>query len=231
MFLSWSKSGWPCTGKWANGLFFPTWATRFRLFLKETMAQDIAFQKRIQRIGEVVEQLESVADPNSRAMAKELVESLMALHGAALERILELAFEASEAGQAIIAKCGSDELVSSVLLLYGLHPLDLHTRVTRALEKLRPYLASHAANAEMVSVSADNKVAVRLHLKSNGCGSSAVKSTVEGALQDAAPDAAAIIIEETGAGLTGSAFVSVEQLQGGQSMVALSVARVQQSGD
>ena len=53
------------------------------------MAQDAAFQKRIQRIGELVEQLESAADPNARAMAKELLESLMALHGAALERILE----------------------------------------------------------------------------------------------------------------------------------------------
>ena len=57
------------------------------------MAQDATFQKQMQRIGEIVEQLESAADPNSRAMAKELLESLMALHGAAMERILELAAE------------------------------------------------------------------------------------------------------------------------------------------
>jgi Fe-S cluster biogenesis protein NfuA len=211
--------------------FFSTAATRFRFFLIETMAQDIAFQKRIQRIGEVVKQLESVADPNSRAMAKELLESLMALHGAALERILELASEVGEAGETIIAKCGRDELVSSVLLLYGLHPVDLHSRVTRALEKLRPYLESHAANAELASVGADGGVRVRLHLKSNGCGSSTVKSTVEAALQDAAPDAAAITIEATGAALTGSGFVSVAQLQGGQAMPGLSVAPAQRSGD
>ena len=64
------------------------------------MAQDAAFQKRIQRIAEMVEQLESAADPNARAMAKELVESLMALHGAALERILEITSEAGETGWA-----------------------------------------------------------------------------------------------------------------------------------
>jgi Fe-S cluster biogenesis protein NfuA len=215
-------------GRW---FFAPTAATRFRLFLNETMAQDIAFQKRIQRIGEVVEQLESVADPNSRAMAKELLESLMALHGAALERILELASEVGEAGQTIIAKCGRDELVSSVLLLYGLHPLDLHSRVTRALERLRPYLESHAANAELASVGATGGVRVRLHLKSNGCGSSTVKSTVEAALQDAAPDAATITVEETGPALMGSGFVSVAQLEAGQAMAALSVARAQRSGD
>lgn len=195
------------------------------------MAHDIAFQKRIQRIGEVVEQLESAADPNARAMAKELLESLMALHGAALERILELASEVGEAGETIIAKCGRDELVSSVLLLYGLHPVDLHSRVTRALEKLRPYLESHAANAELASEGADGIVRIRLHLKSNGCGSAALKSTVEAALQDAAPDAAAIIVEETGAALTGSGFVSVAQLEGGQTIAALSTARAQRSGD
>lgn len=195
------------------------------------MTQDLAFQKRIQRIGEVVEQLESAADPNSRAMAKELLESLMALHGAALERILELAADSGEAGEALIAKCGRDELVSSVLLLYGLHPLDLHSRVTHALDKLRSYLESHAANAKLESVGADGGVRVRLHLKSNGCGSSAVKSTVEAAVQDAAPDAASITIEETGAALTASGFISVAQLESGQAMAALSSARAQRSGD
>ena len=52
------------------------------------MPPDKDLQKRIQRIGEIVEQLEATADPNARAMAKELLESLMALHGAALEKIL-----------------------------------------------------------------------------------------------------------------------------------------------
>lgn len=195
------------------------------------MAQDVAFQKRIQRVAKVVEQLESTTDPNACAMAKELLESLMALHGAALERILEIASEVGEAGEAIIGKCGRDELVSSVLLLYGLHPEDLHSRVMRALEKVQPYLASHAANAELASVGADGRVSIRLHLKSDGCGSAAVKSTVEAALQDAAPDAAAIVVEETVAPLTGSGFVSVAQLQGGQAMAALSIARAQRSGD
>ena len=195
------------------------------------MAQDSAFQKRIQRIGEVVEQLESAADPNARALAKELLESLMALHGAALERILELVSEAGEAGETIVGKCGRDELVSSVLLLYGLHPVDLRSRVTRAMEKVRPYLESHAASAEVVSVGDDGRVNVRLHIKSNGCGSSAVKSTLEAALQDAAPDAAAIIVEEAGGTLAGSGFVSVAQLQSGQAIAALSLARAQRSGD
>jgi Fe-S cluster biogenesis protein NfuA len=196
------------------------------------MAPDTAFQKRIQRIGEMVEQLESATDPNARAMAKELLESLMALHGAALERILELASQAGEAGETIIRKCGRDELVSSLLLLYGLHPEGLHSRITCALEKLRAYLESHAANAELVSIGDDGKVTLRLQMKANGCGSSAasVKSALEAAIRNAAPDATSIVVEETSAALTQSGFVSVAQLKSGQAMAALSVGRAQWSG-
>jgi Fe-S cluster biogenesis protein NfuA len=194
---------------------------------------DTALQKRMQRIGEIVEQLETSADPNTRAIARELLESLMALHGAGIERILEIAANSGEAGESVIRKCGRDELVSSLLLLYGLHPENLNARVTRALEKLRNSLEQHAAKAELLSITHDGVVRVRLDLKPNGgCGSTAatLKSTVESALQDAAPDATSIIVEETGALLSGSGFVSIAQLANGQSMAAL-VARSERSGD
>jgi Fe-S cluster biogenesis protein NfuA len=196
------------------------------------MTQDMALQKRIQRIGTIVEQLESAADPNARALAKELLESLMALHGAGLERILELAREAGEAGQTIIGKYGRDELVSSLLLLYGLHPDDLRTRVTGALEKLQGFLESHAATAELISIQDDGTVTVRLQVKPNGgCGSTtaSMKSTLEAAIQNAAPDAPSVIVAEMGTAPAG--FVSVAQLASGQAMAALSAARTQRSGD
>src|SRR5258708_20249526 len=151
------------------------------------MAQDTALQKQIRRIGEMGGRLEAADDPNARAIAKELLESLMALHGAGLERILELASEASEAGETIIQKCGRDQLVSSLLLLYGLHPEDLRTRLTRALDESRSYLESHAASAELVSISGDGAVTLRLQLKSNGCRSS--PSSAETNLQGAPPHA------------------------------------------
>lgn len=197
------------------------------------MAVDTALQKQIRRIGEIVEQLESTADPNARAMAKELLESLMALYGAAFERILEITFEAGEAGETVIRKFGRDELVSSLLLLYGLHPEDLNTRVARALEKAQTYLTSHSASAELVSIGEDGTVTLRLEVKSTGCGSSAasVKTYLEAAMQDAAPDARSIVVEDASASLTRSGFVSVAQLESGYGMGALSAARAQRSGD
>jgi Fe-S cluster biogenesis protein NfuA len=200
--------------------------------LKEIMAQGTEFQQRIQRIGAMVSQLESTADPSSRALAKDLVESLMALHGAGIERILEITSEAGEAGLAIIDKCGRDELVSCLLLLYGLHPDDLQTRVLQALEKSQVYLKSQHAHAELASVTEDGAVTVRLEVKAGGCGSSAVKSTLEDALQDAAPDAVSIVVEEVGASLTQSGFVSVTQLAGSLAIGASPIAeQVQRSGD
>jgi Fe-S cluster biogenesis protein NfuA len=196
------------------------------------MVVDTALQKRLQRIGEILEQLESAADPNARAIAKELVESLMALHGAGIERILEIAANSGEAGESIIRKCGRDELVSSLLLLYGLHPENLNARLTRALEKLQSNLESHSAKAELISVSDDGAVAVRLLKPNGGCDSSAVslKSTLLAALQDAAPDATSIVVEETGAALRSSGFVSVAQLASGQTMAASFVARSERNG-
>jgi Fe-S cluster biogenesis protein NfuA len=196
------------------------------------MSTDPSFQKRVQRIGEIVEQVEASADPHSRALAKELLESVMALHGSAVERMLQIVSESGEAGRDLIRKLGRDDLVSSLLLLYGLHPEDLHARVTHALEKLRAHLASHAASAELLSVGEDGAVRVRLQMKSNGCGTSAasLKSTLEAALQNAAPDATSIVIEETGAN-TQSGFVSLAQLQNGQSTAALSLSPTPRSGD
>ena len=185
------------------------------------MAQENELKGQIQRIATLVEQVESSADPHSRALVKDLLESIMALHGAGLERILEIAANSGAAGENLIQQCGHDDLVSSLLLLYGLHPDDLRTRIERALAKTKQFLDSHSAHAELVSVAAEGTVRVRLNLKPNGgCGSTtaSIRSTLEAALQDAAPDAAAIVVEETGTTLAG--FVPVGQLQNRQPLSA-----------
>ena len=42
----------------------------------------------------------------------------------------------------------ADPLVESLLLLHDLHPLDVDTRIQRALDRVRPYLGSHAGGVE-----------------------------------------------------------------------------------
>ena len=195
------------------------------------MAEETERKAQIQGIASLVEQLESCGDPNLCALARELVESIMALHGAGLERMLEMAASSGEPGEKLIEQCGRDELVSSLLLLYGLHPDDLRTRVECALEKSKVLLESHAAEVELISISDDGAVSVRLHHKQNGgCGSAAgsLRSTLESALQDAAPDATAIVVEEMGVVLAG--FVPIGQLQNSQPLSVSVLGNAVRSG-
>ena len=49
-----------------------------------------------------------------------------------------------EAGRATLDQLTGDPLVEGLLLLHGLHPLDVDARIQRALDRVRPYLGSHA---------------------------------------------------------------------------------------
>ena len=50
------------------------------------MAEGRDFREDMQRIGGLVQEIESIADPAVRAATKDLVQSLMDLHGAAWRR-------------------------------------------------------------------------------------------------------------------------------------------------
>jgi Fe-S cluster biogenesis protein NfuA len=134
----------------------------------------------------------------------------MELYGAGLERITEIVFEKGEAGREILDQFGRDELVGNLLAANGLHPLDLEARVRRAVDKLRT-----TATVESLSVE-QGVIRLRLRASGSGCGSSAatLKSSVEAAIYEAAPDLVQLVIEgleETGAA---SGFVPLEKLVG-----------------
>ena len=162
------------------------------------MLEDNEFQQRIKKIDVLVRKIESLSDANAKQSALELFQLIMDLHGAGLERMMSIAFDAGEEGRRIIDKYGSDDLVSSLLLLYGLHPLDLEARVMTALEKVRPMLRSHGGSVELLGI-ADGAVRLRLEQSGGGCGSSAraMRTAIEEAMYDAAPDMNGLQIEET----------------------------------
>jgi|SRR5271170_74942 len=198
------------------------------------MTKQGEFQQRAKSIETLVVKLEAASDPALRSAARDLVQALMELHGASIERMMEIVHDAGDAGSSMIDQFGKDDVVRSVLLLYGLHPQDLYTRVIQALESTRPFLKSNSATAELVSIDEAGVVTVGFAAKAGGCGSGAasVKARIEGALQDAAPDASAVIVQDhSPVSMTGSEFVSLSELQSGQAMAALSRPRVQRSGD
>ncbi len=161
-----------------------------------TTSTERAFQQRMQEIEGLIHAIEASADPATRARVEELVQRLLELHGAGLERVLELVSETGEPGAAIIDGLGADGLAGSLLLLHGLHPLPFEERVEQALETVRPYLSSHGGDVELLGA-ADGEVRLRLNGSCQGCPGSAMtlKLAIEEAIYARAPDVTALQVE------------------------------------
>jgi len=161
------------------------------------MPRQTELERRIAAIDQLVRSLENGSDPATRAAAQELAGTLMELHATALERMLDAVRRHGEAGRLILDQLARDDVISGVLLLHDLHPVDLTTRVLGALEKTRPYLKSHGGNVELVGIDEPGVVRLRLQGSCHGCPSSAMtlKLAIEQAIQEAAPDVTAILVE------------------------------------
>jgi Fe-S cluster biogenesis protein NfuA/nitrite reductase/ring-hydroxylating ferredoxin subunit len=120
--------------------------------------------------------------------AQELVREVAGLYGAALERIVR-----SSGDPGLPERLATDDLVASLLLVHGLHPHDVHRRVSDALDRVRPYLGSHGGDVDLLEVTGDT---VRLAFQGSckSCPSSAVtlELAVEDAVRAAAPEIGAI---------------------------------------
>jgi Fe-S cluster biogenesis protein NfuA/nitrite reductase/ring-hydroxylating ferredoxin subunit len=155
------------------------------------------------RIEGLLQELGTVADPRIRPKAEELVRLLMELYGSALARILEIV-DATGSTNEIFDRLAADDLVASLLVLHGLHPLNVETRIARALDRVRPYLGSHGGDVKLLGVK-EGVVYLRLEGSCHGCPSSTVtmKLAIEKAIEEAAPEVARIEVE--GASLSESA--------------------------
>ena len=179
------------------------------------MSEEKAFQRLSQRIERLIARIEAAPDQSVRADALELTRSLMELHGAGLDRMMEIVARAGDSGYALMDDFAGDDLVAGLLLLYGLHPHDLETRVMKALDETRPFLQSHGGDVELLGVT-DGTVRLRLAGSCRSCSSSTMtlKLAIERAIYDAAPDVNEIVTEGQIA-LKGSATANgLVQLEG-----------------
>jgi NifU-like domain len=178
------------------------------------VANATEFQQRVQQLGKLIAELEQMPDSPLKVATGELVHLLMEVHGAGIERMMEIVFDSPSTGPQTIDKLGHDPIVRSLLLLYSLHPDDLQTRVQRSVESLRPRLRKINYGIELLSA---EEGVVRLRMESTGhaCGSTAanVRSMVEEGVYEYAPDVVSLAIE----GLEekpSSGFVTLESLSG-----------------
>ena len=152
------------------------------------LLDDQGLQERVARIETLLGEIETLADPNARSKAAEMAQVLLELYGEGLARMMEVVARGEEC-ERTFKVFAEDELISHLLLLHGLHPLDVETRVVQALQEVRPYLQSHGGNVELLGI--EGGVArVRLQGSCDGCPSSTVtlKLAIEEAVLKAAPD-------------------------------------------
>jgi Fe-S cluster biogenesis protein NfuA/nitrite reductase/ring-hydroxylating ferredoxin subunit len=103
--------------------------------------------------------------------------------------MLEVAKGVAPEGQKVYDALARDDIVRGFLLIHGLHPLDLRTRLSEALDKVRPYIRSHGGDVELISLQ-DDVARLRLIGHCKSCPSSAVtlELAVGQAIEEACPD-------------------------------------------
>ncbi|MGV9544648.1 NifU family protein [Nocardia beijingensis] len=141
----------------------------------------------------------------ARERAEQLVRELVGLYGAGLTRVIELLDDAA------VERLARDDLIASLLLVHGLHPHDVTTRVANALDSVRPYLGSHGGDVHLVDI-ADGVVRLELAGSCKSCPSSSV--TLELAVEDAVRAAAPEIesIEVVAAATESAGVISADSL-------------------
>ena len=107
------------------------------------------FQQRLKSIERLLGEIEAAADPNLRTTAQELVQLVMDLHGAGLERMLEL-IRASESAKMSWRSWGATSWSRACSFCTGFIRCDLETRVQQALDKARVRLRPHEGEVELL---------------------------------------------------------------------------------
>jgi Fe-S cluster biogenesis protein NfuA/nitrite reductase/ring-hydroxylating ferredoxin subunit len=171
----------------------------------------------------LLEEIETLADPTGRQAATEVVQALLELYGAGLERIVD---EVAVRDDGDLARAlTDDELVAHLLLLHGLHPIPVQTRVLNALGEVRPYLESHGGNVELLEVDPP-VVRLRLEGSCSGCPSSAMtlKLAIENAIFKAAPEVEEVVAVD--AAPAPSPLLQIEMMPGPASGQAAATAEM-----
>ena len=106
-------------------------------------------------VGERIETLLEASSSGgvvARERAEELVRLVADLYGGGLARMMDILYDLGALTDEVLAGFAADDLVASLLLVHGLHPDDVGTRVERALDTVRPYLGSHGGDVELLGI-------------------------------------------------------------------------------
>lgn len=150
---------------------------------------DRAVHEQVARVERALEALESLpAEPRKTAL--DALALLLDLYGEGWSRALSRLEETCPSGARSLAE---DELISHLLLIHGLHPEGVESRVAAALEEIRAVVNSDGLDVELVELAGG--VA---HLRFDGNGhapESGLRDLVRQAVLGAAPELEQVDVE------------------------------------
>jgi hypothetical protein len=151
------------------------------------------FHAGIEQVEALIRTLETNADEKTLAAARELVQALLRLHGAGFVRLLKMLETSGESGRGLALAIREDSLLSSLLLLHGLHPLPIEARVDEAVSAARQQIILLGGTCDFVSM---HEGTARVHLSApSGPAAAAIRRILEESIDERAPDIARLIIE------------------------------------
>lgn len=136
-----------------------------------------------------LEGLVATWDQKQQSTYQALREAHDALCKEALSRLIR-ALKSDPGAMAMLKEAISDEVVYSVLRHHGIVKPSIQERLEQALDSVRPYLASHGGNVEIVSVNLPDTVEIRLLGACDGCPASSLTLSegIEKAIQEFCPE-------------------------------------------
>ena len=138
------------------------------------------------RVEELLAELRSAADPTVHERAEALVSLLVEFYGAGLERIVALVAR-EPSGEGIVRRLAQDDLLASLFVLHGIHPIPVAERVHEALEGVRPQLGG----TRVALLGIDDDGVAHCEVSLGGCGSAPLdvaQAAVETAILAVAPE-------------------------------------------
>jgi len=149
-----------------------------------------------EKIARLLEELRAQANPYAWQQVDELLRTVLDLYGRGLARVIEIA-SGDASAEELRANLIADPLLTSLLVLHGIHPLDTRRRIERVLENVRESLGPEAVAPAFVSLDSDSVLRLRLEGKGPRHASTlaAVQGAIERAIAEAAPEVASIVFE------------------------------------
>ena len=141
----------------------------------------------------ILEELVGQWDEQKQATVQALKKATDALNKEAISRLIR-SLKSDPAAVASLKASLSDEVVYAVLRYHEIVKPSLQERLEQALDSVRPYLATHGGNVEIVEVEAPSTVTIRLLGSCDGCPAAGLTLSegVEKAIKEYCPEITSI---------------------------------------